>query len=121
RACAAHRPARAPPSLRRACAMNLFRQLGAQLARHQIAAPIFIMAVLAMVILPLPPMVLDVLFTFNIVLSIIVVLVSVSAQRPLDFSVFPTIILASTLMRLTLNVASTRVVLLNGHEGTQAA
>ncbi len=101
--------------------MNLFRQLGAQLARHQIAAPIFIMAVLAMVILPLPPMVLDVLFTFNIVLSIIVVLVSVSAQRPLDFSVFPTIILASTLMRLTLNVASTRVVLLNGHEGTQAA
>ncbi|MGE5493608.1 MAG: flagellar biosynthesis protein FlhA, partial [Actinomycetota bacterium] len=66
-------------------------------------------------------LVLDILFTFNIVLAVVVILVSVSSRRPLDFSVFPTIILATTLMRLTLNVASTRVVLLHGHEGTGAA
>jgi flagellar biosynthesis protein FlhA len=74
-----------------------------------------------MIILPLPPILLDVLFTFNIVLALIVILVSVNAKRPLDFSVFPTVILATTLLRLTLNVASTRVVLLHGHEGTHAA
>lgn len=86
-----------------------------------IAVPILLLCVLAMVILPLPPLVLDVLFTFNIVLSIIVLLVSVNAKRPLDFAIFPTILLITTLMRLTLNVASTRVVLLNGHEGSGAA
>ncbi|WP_229262084.1 flagellar biosynthesis protein FlhA [Duganella guangzhouensis] len=77
--------------------------------------------ILAMIILPLPPILLDVMFTFNIVLALIVILVSVSARRPLDFSVFPTVILATTMLRLTLNVASTRVVLLHGHEGTAAA
>jgi flagellar biosynthesis protein FlhA len=86
-----------------------------------IAVPLLLLCVLAMVILPLPPLVLDVLFTFNIVLSIIVLLVSVNAKRPLDFAIFPTILLITTLMRLTLNVASTRVVLLNGHEGPGAA
>jgi flagellar biosynthesis protein FlhA len=101
--------------------MRSFTQLLADLRRHRIAAPAFLLAILAMVILPLPPFVLDVLFTFNIVLALIVILVSVTSRRPLDFSVFPTVILASTLMRLTLNVASTRVVLLNGHEGTHAA
>ncbi|WP_319018126.1 flagellar biosynthesis protein FlhA [Gallaecimonas mangrovi] len=74
-----------------------------------------------MMILPLPPWVIDTLFTFNIVLSVMVLLVAVSAKRPLEFSVFPTILLIATLMRLTLNVASTRVVLLNGHNGTDAA
>ncbi|RBH38312.1 flagellar biosynthesis protein FlhA, partial [Pseudomonas sp. MWU13-2860] len=88
---------------------------------HKLAAPLFLLAILAMVMLPLPPLALDMLFTFNIVLAIIVILVSVSARRPLDFSVFPTIILATTLLRLSLNVASTRVVLLHGHEGTHAA
>src|SRR5262245_40417461 len=91
------------------------------LRKHRAAVPVFLMALLAMIILPLPPMLLDVLFTFNIVLALIVVLVSVTSRRPLDFSVFPTIILATTLMRLALNVASTRVVLLHGHEGTHAA
>jgi flagellar biosynthesis protein FlhA len=76
---------------------------------------------LGMIMLPLPPVLLDVLFTFNIVLALIVILVAVSAKRPLDFSVFPTVILGTTLMRLALNVASTRVVLLHGHEGTHAA
>jgi len=98
-----------------------FADLLAGLRRTRYAAPLIVLALLAMIILPLPPSVLDVLFTFNIVLSIIVILISVSVQRPLDFSTFPTIILATTLMRLTLNVASTRVVLLHGHEGTHAA
>ena len=92
-----------------------------ELRRHKFAGPIFLIALLAMIMLPLPPFVLDVLFTFNIVLALIVILVSVTAKRPLDFSVFPTVILGTTLLRLALNVASTRVVLLNGHEGTAAA
>jgi flagellar biosynthesis protein FlhA len=91
------------------------------LRRYSYATPLMVLALLAMIILPLPPAVLDVLFTFNIVLSIIVILISVSVSRPLEFSTFPTVILATTLMRLTLNVASTRVVLLHGHEGTHAA
>lgn len=101
--------------------MTFLQNLSTLFARYRIAAPLFLLAILAMVILPLPPAVLDVLFTFNIVLAIIVILSSVSVSRPLDFSVFPTLILATTLMRLTLNVASTRVVLLHGHEGTAAA
>ena len=101
--------------------MNLLNRLVAAMRRHQIATPLFLLVILAMIILPLPPVLLDVLFTFNIVLAMIVILVSVSARRPLDFSVFPTVILATTMMRLTLNVASTRVVLLKGHEGTHAA
>jgi flagellar biosynthesis protein FlhA len=101
--------------------MNFTRRLSELAERHRIAMPLFLMAIMSMVILPLPPLVLDVLFTFNIVLALIVILVSVSSRRPLDFSVFPTIILATTLMRLSLNVASTRVVLLHGHEGHSAA
>ena len=86
-----------------------------------VGIPIALLMILAMVILPLPPLLLDALFTFNIVLAILVLLVSTTAKRPLDFSVFPTILLIATLMRLTLNVASTRVVLLNGHDGGDAA
>ncbi|CAG9246873.1 flagellar biosynthesis protein FlhA [Burkholderia diffusa] len=101
--------------------MNPLKNLFHDLRQYQYATPLVLLAVLSMVILPLPPVVLDLLFTFNIVLAIVVILVSVSVQRPLEFSVFPTIILATTLMRLTLNVASTRVVLLKGHDGTHAA
>jgi flagellar biosynthesis protein FlhA len=101
--------------------MNLLTTLAAELRRQKFATPAFLLMILAMIMLPLPPAVLDVLFTFNIVLALIVILVSVSARRPLDFSVFPTVILGTTLMRLTLNVASTRVVLLHGHQGTNAA
>ncbi|TWI67580.1 flagellar biosynthesis protein FlhA [Pseudoduganella lurida] len=101
--------------------MNFLNALVAELRRHKFATPLFVMSILAMIILPLPPILLDVLFTFNIVLALVVILVSVQARRPLDFSVFPTVILATTMLRLTLNVASTRVVLLHGHEGTHAA
>ncbi len=83
--------------------------------------PLLILAMLAMVVLPLPPLVLDALFTFNIVLSLIVMLAVVYVMRPLDFAIFPTVLLLATLLRLALNVASTRVVLLQGHTGTDSA
>ncbi|MBM6551260.1 flagellar biosynthesis protein FlhA [Marinomonas ostreistagni] len=86
-----------------------------------LGVPFMLLALLAMMVLPLPAFLLDVLFTFNIALAIVVLLVAVYSMRPLDFAVFPTILLVSTLMRLALNVASTRVVLLNGHEGGDAA
>jgi flagellar biosynthesis protein FlhA len=76
---------------------------------------------LAMMVIPLPPLALDVLFTFNIALSLVVILVAVYTPRPLEFAVFPTVLLVATLLRLALNVASTRVILLNGHTGTDAA
>ncbi|PJJ17339.1 flagellar biosynthesis protein FlhA [Janthinobacterium sp. 67] len=101
--------------------MNFLNRLVAEMRRHKFATPLFLLVILAMIILPLPPVLLDILFTFNIVLALIVILVSVSAKRPLDFSVFPTVILATTMLRLTLNVASTRVVLLHGHTGADAA
>ncbi|QNA99122.1 flagellar biosynthesis protein FlhA [Massilia sp. Se16.2.3] len=101
--------------------MNSMNAFIAELRRQKYAAPVFILLLLGMIMLPLPPVLLDVLFTFNIVLALIVITVAVSAKRPLDFSVFPTVILGTTLMRLALNVASTRVVLLHGHEGTHAA
>jgi flagellar biosynthesis protein FlhA len=86
-----------------------------------LGVPLVLLIILAMVILPMPAFLLDVFFTFNIALSIVVLLVGVYALRPLDFASFPTILLLSTLMRLALNVASTRVVLLYGHEGGDAA
>jgi len=91
------------------------------LIRSGIGVPIGVMAALAMVILPLPPLALDVLFTFNIALSIIVVMAVFYVARPLDFGMFPTVLLLATLLRLALNVASTRVVLLHGHTGGHAA
>ena len=86
-----------------------------------LAAPLFIVMILAMMILPLPAIVLDLLFTFNIALGLIVLLAAVYANRPLDFAAFPTVLLLTTLLRLSLNVASTRVVLLHGHTGPDAA
>ncbi len=77
--------------------------------------------ILAMMVLPLPPLLLDILFTFNIAVAIMVLLVSMNTTRPLEFAVFPTVLLITTLMRLSLNVASTRVVLLEGHTGPDAA
>ena len=86
-----------------------------------LGTPIILAAMLAMIVLPLPPMALDVLFTFNIALGMVVLLVTIYTQRPLEFAVFPTVLLIATLLRLALNVASTRVVLLEGHTGTAAA
>lgn len=91
------------------------------LGRGSLGIPIILMMLLAMIILPIPPLLLDIFFTFNIALSLVVLLVSVYALRPLDFAAFPTILLVATLLRLGLNVASTRVVLLEGHTGGDAA
>jgi len=93
---------------------------GAGMARG-LAGPLLIIMILAMMILPLPPIALDVLFTFNIAFSIMVLLTGIYTVRPLDFAVFPTVLLVTTLLRLSLNIASTRVVLLNGHTGPDAA
>ncbi|MCP3689481.1 MAG: flagellar biosynthesis protein FlhA, partial [Gammaproteobacteria bacterium] len=86
-----------------------------------LGAPFIVIMMLSMVVIPLPPMALDMLFTFNIIFGLVVLLVSIYALRPLDFTVFPTILLVATLLRLALNIASTRVVLLEGHTGTAAA
>ena len=86
-----------------------------------LAAPILIMLVLTMMVLPLPAFMLDVFFTFNIAVALMVMVVAASMIRPLDFAAFPSVLLLSTLLRLSLNVASTRVVLLQGHGGTAAA
>src|SRR5699024_10140971 len=96
------------PALQRAGALGL-------------GAPLLVLVLLAMVVLPLPALMLDVLFTFNITLSIAVILGVLYIMRPLDFGVFPTVLLFGTLLRLVLNIASTRVVLLEGHTGTDAA
>jgi flagellar biosynthesis protein FlhA len=90
-------------------------------SRMGLGAPLILMAILAMMVVPLPPFLLDIFFTFNIALSLIVLLAVIYSQRPLDFAVFPTVILIATLLRLSLNVASTRVVLLDGHTGPDAA
>ncbi len=85
------------------------------------AGPLLILLILSMMVLPLPVFALDILFTFNIALSIIVLLVSLFTKKPLEFAAFPTVLLFTTLLRLSLNVASTRIVLLKGHEGEDAA
>ena len=92
-----------------------------QRAMPAIGAPVMVLSTLAMVILPIPAFLLDLFFTFNIALAMVVLLVTVYTRRPLDFAAFPTVLLIATLLRLALNVASTRVVLLHGHEGAGAA
>jgi flagellar biosynthesis protein FlhA len=90
-------------------------------AIRALMAPLFIIMVLAMMVLPLPPFALDMLFTFNIAMALMVMLMAAYMVKPLDFSAFPAVILLTTLLRLSLNVASTRVVLLQGHTGAGAA
>lgn len=92
-----------------------------KMMRSHIAIPILLVAVLGMMTLPVPPFLLDLLFTFNIALALVVLLVCCYAMRPMEFAIFPTVLLVATLLRLALNVASTRVVLLEGHEGGDAA
>jgi len=94
---------------------------GRSLLKIGLGVPVGVLGVLAMVVVPLPPVALDALFTFNIALSIVIVMSVFYVARPVEFGVFPTILLLATLLRLALNVASTRVVLLNGHTGSHAA
>ena len=101
----------------------LFASLGQyrNLLSRGLGTPLLVLACLGMVVLPMPAFLLDILFTFNIALSLVVLLVTIYSRRPLDFAAFPTILLVATLLRLALNVASTRVVLLEGHNGPGAA
>src|SRR5690554_716251 len=101
--------------------LDFIKQSAKILTEGNLTVPLMLLVLLGMMTLPLPPVLLDIFFTFNIALSVIVLLVSVYAMRPLDFASFPTILLVATLLRLALNVASTRVVLLYGHEGGDAA
>lgn len=98
-----------------------FSELLKTIKGKSLAAPIIVVLILGMMVLPVPPFILDVLFTFNIALSIIVLLTALYTVRPLDFMVFPTVLLVTTILRLALNVASTRVVLSDGHTGPGAA
>lgn len=91
------------------------------LLQGNLGIPIMLMVLLGMMTLPVPPFLLDIFFTFNIALAIVVLMVSIYAGKPLDFAIFPSVLLVATLLRLALNVASTRVVLLEGHEGGAAA
>lgn len=101
--------------------MRLPRQLLAGGQGKGLAGPVLIILILSMMVLPLPPFLLDLLFTFNIALSIMVLLVSMYTMKALDFAAFPAVLLFTTLLRLSLNVASTRVVLMEGHTGPDAA
>ncbi len=98
-------------------ALQSFRGVG----KGAFGIPIMLMMLLAMLVLPIPSLMLDAFFSFNIALALVVLLVSVYASRPLDFAAFPTVLLIATLLRLGLNVASTRVILIDGHEGGHAA
>ncbi len=92
-----------------------------EMIRQGLGAPLIVLALLAMVVVPLAPPVLDALFTFNIAISLMVLLAVVYVKRPLDFTIFPIVLLVTTMLRLALNVASTRVILLNGQNGHEAA
>jgi len=83
--------------------------------------PVLVLLIMAMLVLPLPPLLLDFLFTFNIVISLVIIMIAISTRKPLEFSSFPTILLFATMLRLALNVASTRVILVDGHTGHDAA
>jgi len=96
------------------------RRIG-EFLRHGLGAPLVVLALLAMVVVPLPPVLLDALFSFNIAISLVVLLAVLSVKRPLDFAIFPIVLLMTTMLRLALNVASTRVILLNGQDGHEAA
>src|SRR6201988_4120144 len=89
--------------------------------RNGLGVPVMVMVILAMMVLPLPAFLLDVLFTFNITLSLVILLAVIYGRRALEFASFPTVLLGATLLRLGLNVASTRVVLIRGHSGAHAA
>lgn len=102
-------------------AMGRFSRGNTSSLLSMIAGPILILLILAMLILPLPPFALDLLFTFNIALSVMILLVAMFTTKPLDFAAFPTVLLFVTLLRLSLNVASTRVILMHGYQGPGAA
>jgi len=101
--------------------VKLMRQSFARYDLRGLGIPMLVLMIMAMLVLPLPPLLLDVLFTFNIVVGLVVIMVAINTRKPLEFSSFPTVLLFATMLRLALNVASTRVILVHGHEGEEAA
>lgn len=101
--------------------VNLLRQNFARYDLRGLGIPVLVLLIMSMLVLPLPALLLDFLFTLNIVIGLVVIMVAVHTRRPLEFSAFPAILLFATMLRLALNVASTRVILVNGHEGEEAA
>ena len=102
-------------------ALSDIRQSIPQMNWKPLGIPALVLLIIAMLILPLPTFLLDILFTLNIMIGLIVIMIAIHTERPLDFSSFPAVLLFATMLRLSLNVASTRIVLVNGHEGTDAA
>lgn len=101
--------------------LSSLRQSLSQFSVTGLSVPALVLLIVAMLVLPLPPWLLDVLFTFNIASALLIVLIAINTRKPLEFSSFPTVLLFATMLRLALNVASTRVILVNGHEGEDAA
>ncbi|MEK0432536.1 MAG: Flagellar biosynthesis protein FlhA [Pseudomonadota bacterium] len=101
--------------------LSTIRQNLAKFDYTGLGIPILVLLIMAMLVLPLPPFLLDFLFTFNIVASLVIIMISISTRKPLDFSSFPTVLLFATMLRLALNVASTRIILVEGHTGHDAA
>ena len=101
--------------------MSSFRQSMSTFELSTLGIPLLLLLIISMLVLPLPPFLLDFLFTFNIILGLVIIMIAVHVKAPLEFSSFPLILLFATMLRLGLNVASTRVVLVNGHEGSDAA
>ena len=102
-------------------ALSDIRQSIPQVNWKPLGIPALVLLIIAMLILPLPTFLLDILFTLNIMIGLIVIMIAIHTEKPLDFSSFPAVLLFATMLRLSLNVASTRIVLVNGHEGTDAA
>ena len=102
-------------------ALSDIRQSIPQVDLKPLGIPALVLLIIAMLILPLPTFLLDILFTLNIMIALIVIMIAIHTEKPLDFSAFPAVLLFATMLRLSLNVASTRIVLVNGHEGTDAA
>ena len=98
-----------------------FSQIGETLRRGDIALAVGIMAILVILILPMPPLLLDFALAISIILSVLILMTALFIQAPLEFSAFPTVLLISTMLRLSLNLASTRLILAHGHEGASAA
>ena len=101
--------------------LSSLRQDVSKIELSGLGIPAIVLLIISMLILPLPPFLLDFLFTFNILLGVMIILIAINSSKPLDFSSFPAILLLATMLRLGLNVASTRLVLVKGHEGPDAA
>jgi len=101
--------------------MSTIRQRLSNFEFTGLGIPFLVLLIMAMLVLPLPALLLDILFTFNILISLVIIMIAIGTRKPLEFSSFPSVLLFATMLRLALNVASARVILVNGHEGEHAA